>query len=130
MKIQVKHVVLVALAASLPPLFRQLDGLSVWSWAVVGHMLANAGTVAVATAVRSWLPAAAGALVVLVAVSAAAAACTPSDAPPPAALAAYSAEQVDCVEEADARAAADRCRAGVRERFCGQYPAACDGGAP
>lgn len=60
-------------------------------------------------------------------------ACGGSQTPPPAALTAYAAEQIDCVEQADARATADSCRQFVKAQFCGEYPAACpgfDGGAP
>jgi hypothetical protein len=59
-------------------------------------------------------------------------ACGGAPTAPAAALTAYAAEQIDCVEQADARAQADSCRAFVKSQFCSEYPAACatDGGAP
>lgn len=56
--------------------------------------------------------------------------CTPSgSAPTAAAISAYEAEQIGCIEQADARAGADTCRAAALASFCAEYPALCDGGA-
>lgn len=57
--------------------------------------------------------------------------CTPSGSTATAAgVTAFEAEQINCIEQADARAAADKCRASALASFCAEYPALCDGGAP
>ncbi|HTQ47265.1 MAG TPA: hypothetical protein VMI75_31130 [Polyangiaceae bacterium] len=59
-------------------------------------------------------------------------ACSPSGSMPSAVdISTYEADQVNCIDEADARAPADACRAAVKAAFCAKYPGAClDGGAP
>lgn len=60
--------------------------------------------------------------------------CTPANSPSAPDVFAYTSDQVDCVEQADARPAADACRAAARASFCHTYPNAsvCPdaGGAP
>lgn len=48
--------------------------------------------------------------------------CTPANSPSAPDVFAYTSDQVDCVEQADSRPAADACRAAARASFCHQYP--------
>ena len=51
-----KHVVIIALGAGLPVLFNAVQGLPELTWATLGHAAASAALVAIAAALRSFLP--------------------------------------------------------------------------
>jgi hypothetical protein len=50
------------------------------------------------------------------------AACTPGAQPDAVDVTAYTAEQMQCVEQADARPAADACRAASHDALCRRFP--------
>lgn len=57
----------------------------------------------------------------------------PPSGPSAADITAYGEEQLSCVEEADARPAAQACRRAARYAFCARFPSmpnCTDGGAP
>jgi hypothetical protein len=54
-----KHAIIVALGAGLPVLFQAVDSQPILTLAAFGHDLASAGLVALAAAMRSFLPPAA-----------------------------------------------------------------------
>jgi hypothetical protein len=54
-----KHVLMIAVGAGLPVLFQEIDGQPLLTLAAFGHDLASAGLVALAAAMKSFMPASA-----------------------------------------------------------------------